>query len=134
MRVCVGGGDIHPATPRRAVNKRLPGWQNPPSRDAIRKALAVFDTNKDGVLSQREFESFSKDLVQCGPDAFFKRTAQNYLLTTGVLPAAAVALKKLASNELGRSLGLGAFSGAPSVILAPALGATVKMIRGLIPV
>lgn len=51
-----------------------------------------------------------------------------------MLPAAAVALKKLAGNELGRSLGLSAFSGAPAVILAPALGATVKMIRGLIPI
>lgn len=36
------------------VNKRLPGWQDPPSRKLIREALHNFDSNKDGVLDPRE--------------------------------------------------------------------------------
>ena len=36
------------------VNKRLPGWQDPPSRKVIQEALHAFDSNKDGVLDPRE--------------------------------------------------------------------------------
>ena len=36
------------------VNKRLPGWQDPPSRKKIQEALHAFDSNKDGVLDPRE--------------------------------------------------------------------------------
>lgn len=36
------------------VNKRLPGWQDPPSRKKIQEALHNFDSNKDGVLDPRE--------------------------------------------------------------------------------
>lgn len=35
------------------VNKRLPGWQEPPTRVRIKAALAEFDTNHDGVLNKQ---------------------------------------------------------------------------------
>ena len=44
------------------VNKRLPGWQDPPSRKAIQEALRAFDSNKDGVLDPREVRTFEKKL------------------------------------------------------------------------
>ena len=34
------------------VNKRLPGWQDPPTRARIKTALKEYDTNQDGVLNQ----------------------------------------------------------------------------------
>ena len=41
------------------VNKRLPGWQDPPSRKKIQEALHAFDSNKDGVLDPREVQQLS---------------------------------------------------------------------------
>ncbi len=35
------------------VNKRLPGWQEPPTRVRIKAALAEFDTNHDSVLNKQ---------------------------------------------------------------------------------
>lgn len=106
------------------------------SRAQIKKALALFDTNKDGVLSDREFNEFAKDLVQAGPDAFFKRTARNYVMTTGVLPAAAFALKAAQKHapSLLKGMGLDPIANVPPVFLAPLIGATVKAVRGLIPI
>ena len=34
------------------VNKRLPGWQDPPTRARIKAALLEYDCNKDSVLNQ----------------------------------------------------------------------------------
>ncbi len=34
------------------VNKRLPGWQDPPTRARIKTALKEYDTNQDFVLNQ----------------------------------------------------------------------------------
>jgi hypothetical protein len=99
-------------------------------------ALSLFDTNKDGVLSEREFNAFARDLVQAGPDAFFKRTARNYVMTTGVLPAAAFALKEVQKRAPGllKGIGLDPVANIPPVFLAPIIGATVKAVRGLIPI
>ncbi len=35
------------------VNKRLPGWQDPPTRARIKAALLEYDYNKDSVLNQQ---------------------------------------------------------------------------------
>ena len=113
-----------------------PLFSFPSSRAQIKKALALFDANKDGVLSEREFNEFAKDLVQAGPDAFFKRTARNYVMTTGVLPAAAFALKAAQKHapSLLKGMGLDPIANVPPVFLAPLIGATVKAVRGLIPI
>jgi Ca2+-binding EF-hand superfamily protein len=34
------------------INKRLPGWQNPPTRDQIKAALKVFDVDGNGYLDK----------------------------------------------------------------------------------
>ncbi len=34
------------------INKRLPGWQNPPTRAQIRAALKVFDIDGNGYLDK----------------------------------------------------------------------------------
>jgi hypothetical protein len=127
---------LPPNTPSQ-VNKRLPGWQDPPSRDQIRKALAVFDTNRDGVLSEHEFTSFAKDLVKAGPSAVFQRTAWNAAKTMGGMPAAAIAMKELQKRapELLAAVGLGPVVKAmPVEMLAPFIGVATKFVRGMIPV
>ena len=119
------------------VNKRLPGWQDPPSRAQIRKALAAFDTNRDGVLSKHEFCSFAKDLVNAGPSAVFQRTAMNAAKTMAGMPAAAIAMKQLQKRapELLGLVGLGPLVKAmPVEVLAPFIGVATKFVRGMIPV
>lgn len=49
------------------VNKRVPGWQDPPSRARIMESLKVFDKDGDGALNKDEFFYFSKDLLKNGP-------------------------------------------------------------------
>ena len=34
------------------INKRLPGWQNPPNRATIQAALKLFDVDGNGVLDK----------------------------------------------------------------------------------
>ena len=34
------------------INKRLPGWQNPPTRKQIQTALTVFDVDGNGTLDK----------------------------------------------------------------------------------
>ena len=34
------------------INKRLPGWQNPPTRPKIREALKLFDEDGNGTLDK----------------------------------------------------------------------------------
>jgi len=114
------------------VNKRLPGWQDPPSRRKIQEALAAFDSNKDGTLDPREFQRFAHNMVNTGPDAFFARIGKNAVVNVGVLPASATVLKKLAT-ELDIA-GLAKMAGVPDVLLAPALGVLAKAVRGIIPV
>lgn len=119
------------------VNKRLPGWQDPPSRKQIQRALAVFDSNKDGVLQRHEFTSFAKDLVQAGPSAVFQRTAMNAAKTMGAMPVAAIAMKELQKRapELLAAVGLGPVVKAmPVEMLAPFIGVATKFVRGMIPV
>ena len=55
------------------VNKRLPGWQDPPTRDAIQAALREYDADGNGKLSEPEFEKFAASLLHAGPDMFFAR-------------------------------------------------------------
>jgi len=114
------------------VNKRLPGWQDPPSRKKIQEALHAFDSNKDGVLDPREFQAFAHNMVSTGPDAFFARIGKNAVVNVGVLPASATVLKKLATEF--DIAGLAKMAGVPDVLLAPALGVIAKAVRGIVPV
>ena len=63
--------------------------------------------------------SFIQNVVTLGPDKFLKNLAVN----TGVLPAAAVALKKLSGTGLANYIpALAQMAGIPPVILAPLMG------------
>ena len=35
------------------INKRLPGWQNPPTRPKIQEALKLFDEDGNGTLDKQ---------------------------------------------------------------------------------
>lgn len=112
------------------INSRLPGVQQPPSREKIRKALLAFDSNRDGVLDRREFVGFVQNIVTLGPDKFLK----NVVVNTGVLPAAAVAFKKLSGTGLANYIpAMAQMAGIPPVVLAPLMGVITKTVTGLIP-
>lgn len=111
-------------------HSRLPGVQQPPSREKIRKALLAFDSNRDGVLDRKEFVGFVQNIVTLGPDKFLK----NVVVNTGVLPAAAVAFKKLSGTGLANYIpAMAQMAGIPPVVLAPLMGVITKTVTGLIP-
>lgn len=47
----------HHPPPPQLVNKRLPGWSDPPSRPAILAALKTFDVDHNGTLDRKEFQA-----------------------------------------------------------------------------
>ena len=106
------------------VNKRLPGWEDPPTRLKIQEAIAAFDTDKNGRLDKKEFKEFVKGLTKSGPDALFSRLGKNMAGQAAILPGAAILAQKA----------LPGFDKVPAHFLAPLLGTTYKSIRGLIPV
>eukprot|EP00891_Asterochloris_glomerata_P005698 jgi/Astpho2/5698/fgenesh1_pg.00079_%23_105_t len=106
-------------------NKRLPSWQNPPSRQQIRAAFDIFDVDRSGTLDHREFEDFARHFLKAGPDAFFARLGRATVVQAGVLPASSVAIKHLlAANP--------AISPVPHVVLAPLLGLVFKGLSALL--
>ena len=71
--------------------------------------------------------SFIQNVVTLGPDKFLKNLAVN----TGVLPAAAVALKKLSGTGLANYIpALAQMAGIPPVILAPLMGVVRRVLGG----
>lgn len=117
------------------VNKRLPGWQEPPKRARIKSALAMFDANRDGVLSKREFCEFIKGLANFGPAMIGKATADNALRQVGALPATAFALNELQKRapQILTAIGMGPVANLPPVFLAPLVGVVGKLVKGLVP-
>uniref|UniRef100_A0A383V315 EF-hand domain-containing protein n=1 Tax=Tetradesmus obliquus TaxID=3088 RepID=A0A383V315_TETOB len=111
------------------INKRLPGWQDPPNRDAIQAALKSFDDDHNGALDDREFERFAKSLMSTGPDMFFARVGKDAVVKTALLPALTVGVKK-AGGELPGMEGL---KDVPLAVLAPALGVAFNAIKALVP-
>lgn len=107
------------------VNKRLPGWQDPPSTRDIKRAVDAFGQGL-GFLDEKTFVEFSKSLIKNGPSQFFKRVGTNAVLKTGVMPGITHLIKKHAGNALR-------ISGVPDVVLAPAISALTGVARGLLP-
>merc|ERR1711963_946219 len=48
------------------LNKRLPGWSDPPSRDLILDALKKFDKDGNMKLDKDEFHEFAKEFITAG--------------------------------------------------------------------
>ncbi|CAK0787613.1 hypothetical protein CVIRNUC_010835 [Coccomyxa viridis] len=111
------------------INRRLPGWQNPPTRAQIATALTVFDVDGNGTLDRSEFYLFTKDMVHSGPDTFFKRVGTSAVLRTALIPGVTHLLQKVArqSGQFGK------FGNAPLAIMAPTMGVLGGALRGLIP-
>ncbi|EIE19030.1 hypothetical protein COCSUDRAFT_67940 [Coccomyxa subellipsoidea C-169] len=109
------------------INKRLPGWQNPPTRAQIRAALKVFDIDGNGYLDKTEFVAFASDLVHSGPDTFFARVGKEAMIRTTIVPGAAHLIQRYCGGLLGP------VGNAPLHIFAPAVGVIFGAVRGLIP-
>lgn len=106
------------------VNKRFPGWANPPSRKQIQAAFAEFDTDLSGSLDPVEFERFAKSIVKLGPDALFARMGRRALVQSALLPAATMAAQRFAGGKIANT---------PLHVLSPLLGIVGSVIRGLSP-
>ncbi|GBF95782.1 hypothetical protein Rsub_08218 [Raphidocelis subcapitata] len=131
-----GDGQIEPLEVEVAVltlysqvNKRLPGWQDPPTRDAIQAALRAFDTDGSGSLNEKEFEDFARSLMKSGPDQFFARVGKDAIVKTALLPTLSMGIKNSADQ-----LGIAQLKDVPLAVLAPAVGCVFGAVRALIPV
>lgn len=110
------------------INKRLPGWQDPPNSEDIQAALNIYDKDGNGVLDVDEFTEFSRGLLKSGPDVFFARVGKSAMVNTAFLPTAAFVVQRGA-----RGLGLGGIPDMPMHFLAPILGTLFNAVRALIP-
>ncbi|KAG1675674.1 hypothetical protein FOA52_002383 [Chlamydomonas sp. UWO 241] len=108
-----------------ALNKRVPGWQDPPSRAKIHEAMAAFDYDGNKKLDKKEFQAFVKTLINTGPDAFFSRIGRSMAVSTAFVPAAASLVKRGASETPVGNM--------PLAVLAPMLGTFSQTIRSLLP-
>lgn len=111
------------------VNKRLPGWQDPPSRDEIQAALRAFDADSNGSLNEPEFERFARSLMKSGPDMFFARVGKDAIVKTALLPTLTMGIKQASS----KTPGLEPIKDVPLAVLAPAVGVVFQAVRALIP-
>ncbi|KAK9829929.1 hypothetical protein WJX72_008696 [[Myrmecia] bisecta] len=111
------------------VNKRLPSWQDPPTREQIRTAFAVFDVDRNGTLDEAEFIEFAKQMLHSGPDQFFARMGREALVKTAIVPGAAHLVQRACSLHPT----LGPLANAPLAIFAPIFGVVVGSIKGLLP-
>lgn len=110
------------------INKRLPGWQDPPSRTDIQIAFTNFDKDQNGTLDKDEFVEFSRGLVKNGPDMFFSRIGKDTITKTAVLPVATRGIQMGAG-----AAGIGAIAGLPLHIAAPLVGGICAAFRALVP-
>lgn len=125
------------------INKRLPGWQDPPRRNEIMEALRAYDEDGNGTLDEKEFEAFARSLMKTGPDAFFSRVGKSAVVHTAFLPAAAVAVQKLTPNSAVRATSCNPplytrlihtqVGNTPLHFLAPIIGTVAGALRGLVP-
>eukprot|EP00877_Chromochloris_zofingiensis_P011848 jgi/Chrzof1/6917/Cz02g03100.t1 len=113
------------------VNKRLPGWQDPPTRPKIQAALETFDADHNGSLNPQEFERFAKSLLKAGPDTFFARVGKDALIKTALIPSLSLGVKRAAQALPGLREHVG---NVPLAVMAPALGVIFSAVRSLIPV
>eukprot|EP00892_Ulva_mutabilis_P003518 jgi/Ulvmu1/1538/UM011_0268.1 len=110
------------------INKRIPGWNDPPSRSEVLAALQSFDSNHDQRLDEAEFFEFSRSLVKNGPDMFFARVGRDAAVHTAIIPVATRGLQGVASAS-----GMSSLANVPLHIAAPVVGSLFRAARALVP-
>lgn len=102
------------------LNKRFPGWSDPPPRANILTGLKEFDTNNDNQLDKNEFFEFTKKLFRDGGDKFFKRVSATGTKDMVAVPAITPVLKKA----------IPALAAIPDSLLSPVVGQLAGMVAG----
>mmetsp|Transcript_18816 Transcript_18816/g.22553 ORF Transcript_18816/g.22553 Transcript_18816/m.22553 type:complete len:175 (-) Transcript_18816:18-542(-) len=101
------------------LNKRFPGWTDPPDRKLVLEVLDKFDVDGDRQLNKDEFYEFACDFLQNHGEKLWQRITRSMAGTVGLLPAATPQLKAVA----------GIPSVIPDAMLAPALGTIAKAVQ-----
>mmetsp|Transcript_26814 Transcript_26814/g.58438 ORF Transcript_26814/g.58438 Transcript_26814/m.58438 type:complete len:174 (+) Transcript_26814:204-725(+) len=104
------------------LNKRFPGWSDPPDRAFVLDCLKKFDENNDKTLDKAEFNKFILYVLQEGPQNFYKRIAGDVTAKAGILPTATPVLKKALGLDL-----------VPDAVLAPIIGQASNTLTGFGP-
>mmetsp|Transcript_6799 Transcript_6799/g.16412 ORF Transcript_6799/g.16412 Transcript_6799/m.16412 type:complete len:180 (+) Transcript_6799:142-681(+) len=103
------------------LNKRLPGWSDPPTRDKVLEALREFDKDGNMKLDKDEFHEFAKFFIK-GGDSFFKRFGQDTATNAVMIPAVAPMAKNI--------VGMGAV---PDNVATQILSTGAKIARAVNP-
>mmetsp|Transcript_14614 Transcript_14614/g.37883 ORF Transcript_14614/g.37883 Transcript_14614/m.37883 type:complete len:187 (-) Transcript_14614:63-623(-) len=104
------------------LNKRLPGWADPPNRDEILLSLKKFDKDGNMRLDKFEFHEFAKHILSRGGDSFFKRIGSDTAANAALLPAVAPVAKQ--------ALGMGTV---PDAVFSALLGTSAKILKAIAP-
>eukprot|EP00238_Polyblepharides_amylifera_P010853 CAMPEP_0196585522 /NCGR_PEP_ID=MMETSP1081-20130531/50988_1 /TAXON_ID=36882 /ORGANISM="Pyramimonas amylifera, Strain CCMP720" /LENGTH=147 /DNA_ID=CAMNT_0041907097 /DNA_START=147 /DNA_END=590 /DNA_ORIENTATION=- len=97
------------------LNKRFPGWSDPPSRDVVLEGLKKFDKDGDMNLNKEEFFNFMCEFLVEGSN-FFKRVSGDVAKNSAIVPAVTPFVK--------RALGMGEV---PDKVLGPMIGSVTNM-------
>jgi len=106
-----------------SLNKRLPGWDDPPSRAEVAEAIKKVDKDENGRLDRKEFLEFCRQFNAYGPGRFFKRVGGSCTAEVGVYPAAAKATKEA----------IGYMGGLSESVLAGGIKAVHSFTKSVIP-
>lgn len=93
------------------LNKRFPGWSDPPNRVFVLECLKNFDVDNDKHLDKEEFNKFILFILKEGTQNFYKRVAGDVTTKAGLLPTATPVVKKALGLDL-----------IPDSVLAPIIG------------
>ncbi|GHP07610.1 hypothetical protein PPROV_000635200 [Pycnococcus provasolii] len=103
------------------LNKRLPGWEDPPSKSKIKELVKLVDHDGNNRLNRDEWHEFCKKLKDDGP-TFFRRFTGGVSRDVGILPAVAKTSKQMAG---------GIVSAVPDSVVAGVMSTTSKLVAGI---
>lgn len=101
------------------VNKRFPGWNDPPSRVEVAEAMKEFDTDGDTMLDKEEFAKFACQFLSGGGDRMFKRVGVSLGKDMGAMPTMVPVVKS--------ALGMGAV---PDALATPLITSATNLLTG----
>eukprot|EP00294_Goniomonas_avonlea_P004034 CAMPEP_0114549744 /NCGR_PEP_ID=MMETSP0114-20121206/5688_1 /TAXON_ID=31324 /ORGANISM="Goniomonas sp, Strain m" /LENGTH=267 /DNA_ID=CAMNT_0001734441 /DNA_START=202 /DNA_END=1005 /DNA_ORIENTATION=- len=108
------------------INRRFPGYHDPPTSEEVMEALMKYDMDGNGTLDRHEFAQLAHSLGDLG-GAYMKLLAKQLAWTCAALPAAAYGIKRLLALRIPQAEHI------PVFLLAPVLGGVLGGCLALMP-
>ncbi|KAK3250724.1 hypothetical protein CYMTET_39907 [Cymbomonas tetramitiformis] len=101
------------------LNKRFPGWSDPPTRATVVEAIKKYDRDGDMLFDKDEFHTFMSEFLYEHSQVLWARMVKSVGTQVGLLPAAAPSVKS--------AVGLPA--AVPDSVLSPIIATVSKAIK-----